>query len=488
MLQHLTPRALVLLLVFVPVFVPLAGARTLPPSLPASLPTEVASHLDAFVLERMAAWATPGLSLVVVLEGEVVLSRGYGVADLVTGEPMSEDTLVMLGSTTKAMTALAVMQLAEAGKLELDAPVTRYLPWFGVADPRGADITLRHLLSHSSGFPWGTLFTGREQQEELAAYVRSLAGVRLEAGPGERYGYSNDTFTILGLIVQEVAGVPYESYMQDNVFGPLGMTRTTFDMALAERRGLAAGHRNEYGAAAPYSLPYTDSENPAGKLMTSSSDLGNYLIMLLGGGVFRGTRVLSERSLAEMWTPVVPADDGLSYGLAWYIGDFGATGFVTHPGSTGTSGSRFTLVPGAGLGVGVISNVSRPSDPREEITWSITLATLLFGDAPFEAPPTPEPVPLMIDPAVRAALVGEYGSAAGPVRIFEEGDRLLGSVAGYDFALEPMSDSLFVLRSDAERLDGLTLEFLPANPRAQDWLAGDDRLALMGQWFAFRSE
>jgi hypothetical protein len=94
----------------------------------------------------------------------------------------------------------------------------------------------------------------------------------------------------------------------------------------------------------------------------------------------------------------------------------------------------------------------------------------------------------MIDPAVRAALVGEYGSAAGPVRIFEEGDRLLGSVAGYDFALEPMSDSLFVLRSDAERLDGLTLEFLPANPRAQDWLAGDDRLALMGQWFAFRSE
>jgi CubicO group peptidase (beta-lactamase class C family) len=455
-----------------------------------SLPAAVRDNIDGFVTERMAAWSTPGLSLIIVEGDEVIYSRGYGFADLERERLMTENTPVVLGSTTKAMTTLAVMQLVEAGKVELDAPVTRYLLWFGIADARGADITVRHILSHSSGFPWGDLFSGRaDQEEELEAYVRSLADVTLEAAPGSRYGYSNDTFTIAGLIVQTVSGMAYEDYMYKNVFGPLEMNRTTFDVALAESWGLAQGYRNEYGVAAPYSVPFTDSENPAGKVMTSSAELGNYFIMLLNGGRFGGARIVSEASLAEMWTPVVPVEEGISYGMAWYLVDVGAMRFVSHPGSVRTSGSRFVLVPEARLGVGVLSNISRPLDPRNEVAESVALATLLFGDAPLRAPPAREaPASYVADPAAWREVVGVYASAAGPVRIFLEGDRLLGTVYGYSFELEPHGDLAFTVRSDFARLDGADLTFQAADPTVQSWLAGDDRLLLLGQLFAFKSE
>jgi CubicO group peptidase (beta-lactamase class C family) len=462
----------------------LAGARTLPPA--------VAAHIDGFVTERMAAWDTPGMSLLVVLDDEVVYSRGYGFADREAERPMTEDTLVVLGSTTKAMTALAVMQLVEAGRIELDAPVTRYLPWFRTADGRGGEITVRHLMSHSSGFPWGILFTGRESYPaEMEAYVRWLSRVRLEAAPGERYGYSNDTFVILGLIVQEVSGMAYETYMYENVFGPLEMNRTTFDIPTAEARGLARGYRNEYGVAKPFDVPFVPSENAAGKLMTSVSDLGNYFLMLLGRGRFGDHRLISEASLEEMWTPVVPVDDHTSYCLAWYSIEAGPIDFVSHPGSVRNSGSRFILAPEARLGVGVLSNISRPLDPRNEVAEGVAVATLLFGDHPLETAAPPADASAM-DPAALDKLdeldriVGEYGSAAGPVRIFREGMELLGWVYGQEFELHPYRENAFILRSDFSRLDGLVLEYQPADRSAQAWLAGNDGLALMGQWFAFR--
>lgn len=454
-----------------------------------ALPEALARHLDDFVIDTMRAWDTPGLSLVVIHGAELAVSRGYGYADREAGLPMSEQTLIMLGSTTKAFTALAVMQLVERGLIDLDASVTRYLPWFTTPEGREDEITVRHLMSHSSGYPWGVLFTDRPYPAEMEDYVRWLGRVRLAAPPGTRFGYSNDTFVILGLIIEHVTGTPYEEYMDANVLGPLRMERTTFDVEVARERGLARGYRVAWRRAEPLDVAFVPSERPAGTLMTSAHELANYFLMLLDGGRFEERRIIAEDALRTMWTPVVPVDAaGLRYGLAWYLDAVAGLPLLWHLGSVQNAGSHIVLVPDASLAVGVMSNVSRPLDPRREVAESIAAASLLFGEAPLEASrivilsPTPPTEDML------RVVPGTYRSAAGPVVVAERDGALVGSIQGHAFEMEPAGGTTFIVRSEVERLDGLELEYRAADPGAGDPLAASDRLALMGLWFAFRAE
>jgi CubicO group peptidase (beta-lactamase class C family) len=449
----------------------------------------LARHLDGFVADRMRAWDTPGLSLSVVHEGAAVVTRGYGFADREAGRPMTEDTLVVLGSTTKAFTALAVMQLVEGGRVDLDASVTRYLPWFRTPAELQDQITIRRLLSHSAGYPWGVLFTDAVYPGELEAYVRWLGGVRLTSPPGARFGYSNDPFVVLGLVVERVSGMPFEAYMDEHVLTPLGMTSATFDAEVARERGMARGYHVPWRDAVPLDVAFVASERPAGTLMASAAELARYLRMLLGGGRFEGRTIVSEASLRTMWTPVVPVDGGgLGYGLAWYLDEVAGLRLVWHLGSVRNSGSHVLLVPEAEVAVAVASNASRPLDPRREVAESIVVAALAFGDAPLAPPRSAVLVPTPTADDLLRAVPGVYASAAGPVVVRERDGALVGSVDGHAFDLESAGGTTFLLRSEAERLDGLELTFQAANPGAGDPLAATDRLALMGLWFAFRSE
>jgi len=454
-----------------------------------ALPEALELHLDAFVTDRMRAWDTPGLSLVVVYDGTSASSRGYGFADREAERPMTDDTLVMLGSTTKAFTALAVMQLVERGLIDLDASVTRYLPWFATPEGNEDRITVRQLMSHSAGYPWGILFTDRTYPEEMEPYVRWLRRVRLASPPGERFGYSNDTFVVLGLIVEQVSGTSYEAYMDANVLAPLRMTRATFDVEVARARGLAQGYRVVLRSAEPLDVRFTRSERPAGTLMTSAAEFGHYLVMLLGGGRLGERVIITEDSLATMWTSVVPVDGtGLRYGLAWYLDSVAGLRLAWHLGSVRNSGSHVVVVPEAGLAVGVMSNVSRPLDPRREVAESIAAAALVFGDEPLEPPAIGILVRAGPTDDLLRVMPGAYASAAGPVVVVERDGALVGSVHGHAFELESVGGTTFLVRSEHARLDGLELEFRAADPASGDPIAASDRLVLMGLWFAFRSE
>lgn len=453
------------------------------------LPEVLERHLDAFVTERLRAWDTPGLSLAVVHGDEAVITRGYGFADREAERPMTDDTLNVLGSTTKAFTALAVMQLVERGLVDLDASVTRYLPWFTTPERREDQITIRQLLSHSAGYPWGILFTDGVYPAELEDYVLQLRGVRLASAPGARFGYSNDPFVVLGLIVERVSGMPYEDYMDARVLTPLGMTSATFDAEVAQGRGLARGYHVPWRNAEPLDVAFVRSERPAGTLMASAAELAHYLRMLQGGGRFDGRSLVSEDSLRTMWTPVVPVDGaGLGYGLAWYLDEVAGMQLVWHLGSVRNSGSHFALVPEAEVAVAVASNVSHPLDPRREVAESIVVAALVFGEAPLAPARSVVLTPTRPSDDLLRAVPGVYASAAGPVVVTERDGALVGSVDGHAFELESAGGTTFLLRSDAERLDGLELAFLAADPGSGDPLAASDRLVLMGLWFAFRSE
>ena len=191
----------------------------------------------------MAAQRIPGLALGIVEGDRIAYVRGFGEADD-SGNDVTPQTPFIIGSVSKSFTALAVMQLVEANKIELDAPVQRYLPWFRVADEKAsAEITVRHLLNHTSGL---STKTGRSFQGDgdtsdtaLEQAVRKLDSAELTAPVGSKHQYSTVNYSVLGLIVQTVAGQSYESYVQAKIFDPLRMRNSYTSEAAAQPQGLA---------------------------------------------------------------------------------------------------------------------------------------------------------------------------------------------------------------------------------------------------------
>ena len=205
------------------------------------------SEIDRFVEAEMDAQRIPGLSLAVVRDDRIVHLRGFGHADQ-SGRAVSPQTPFVIGSVSKSVTALAIMQLVEAGTVKLDAPVVRYIPWFRVADEEAsAEITVRHLLNHTSGLSTktGRSFQGNGDTTDsaLEEAVRTLSTVELTEAVGEVHQYSTIGYSVLGLIVQAVSGQTYESYVQEHIFDPLKMRTSFTAQAAAEPHGLAAGHR-----------------------------------------------------------------------------------------------------------------------------------------------------------------------------------------------------------------------------------------------------
>ena len=295
--------------------------------------------IDSFVQAEMDAQRIPGLALGIVRGTRTVHLRGFGDADS-SGRAVTAQTPFIIGSLSKSVTALAVMQLLEAGKIELDAPAQRYLPWFRVADDAAsARITVRHLLNQTSGLSTktGRSFQGSGDIDDgaLEAAVRKLSGAELTAAPGETHQYSTVNYAVLGLIVQSVAGQPYETYVRERIFAPLQMRHSFTSEAAAKAEGLATGHHYWFGRPRAKDLPYNRGLVPAGYLISSAEDMGRYLAAQLNGGRYRGEAVLSPTGIAQLQRPAVPtASAGTSYGMGWFVGPIDGIPAVFHQGET----------------------------------------------------------------------------------------------------------------------------------------------------------
>src|SRR5437588_6822185 len=246
-----------------------------------ALPVAAAPHagapdlarIDAYISEQVKANPIPGVALGLVHNDQIVHLRGFGSADQ-SGRAVTPQTPFILGSVSKSFTALAVMQLVEAGKIELDAPVQRYLPWFRIADPvASARITVHHLLYHTSGIPSsGYACTTDQATITLEQYVRTLATLTLDRPVGSRPSYCSTNYDVLGLIVQTVSGQSYATYVQQHIFAPLQMHDSFASEQEARRDGLAQGYRWIFGVPAPFDY-YSASQVPAGGLISSAQDM-----------------------------------------------------------------------------------------------------------------------------------------------------------------------------------------------------------------------
>lgn len=377
--------------------------------------------IDVHVERQMRELNIPGLALAIVQDDRVVHLKGFGVAGP-DGRAVTGQTPFKIASIAKPMTGVAVMQLVEAGKLDLDAPVQRYLPWFRVADPAAsAQITPRHLLYHTSGLP--TLvdaryaLTGDARPDALEARVRELRSVEFDRPVGASYAYSNAGYMVLGLLVQEVSGQSFEQYMAQHVFGPLQMRQTFTDWEEAQRHGAATGHRFWFGQPVPGQVPIDRAIVPAGAhLAASAEDVAHFLVAQLNGGRFGQTAILSPESIATMQQPVIPTPDASGwYAMDWGTFSLGGVAALLKGGDTTDTKSQVVLFPKRRLGLVVLMNANRGLDAQlgdiRLPALAYNAAELLAGQEPTSFPVSP--VPMLLYAAVLVAVVLQ---AAGMVR------------------------------------------------------------------------
>lgn len=308
-------------------------------------PREVESFLDGFFDRPDIRPSLAGAVVAVVQDDRALLTKGYGYADAISRAPVDPDaTLFRLASISKTFTAAAVMQLAEQGKVDLDADVGGYLNGLSIPNDTGAPLTLKHLMTHTSGFDRTEAAADEGEPEEvypLADFVKDNAPAVVRR-PGEAFRYDNYAYNLLGYIVQNVAGQPFEKVQADRIFAPLGMKNSGFVLTSDNRKRLATPHD---GAGEPLPQYATfPNDSPDGGLISTGADMARFMIAMLNGGKLGAVSILSERSVREMErlsVSIHPDIPGVGYGFestypnlanGQYVVDKGgaATGFQSH--------------------------------------------------------------------------------------------------------------------------------------------------------------
>jgi CubicO group peptidase (beta-lactamase class C family) len=385
------------------------------------------AEIESFAQDEMAAQRIPGLALGIVEGDRIVYVRGFGKADD-SGREVTPQTPFIIGSVSKSLTALAVMQLVEAQRIEIDAPVQRYLPWFRVADKdASAEITVRHLLNQTSGL---STKTGRSFQGDgdtsataLEQAVRKLKSAGLTATVGSKHQYSTINYSVLGLIVQTVAGQSYERYVQTKILDPLKMRNSYTSEAAAEPAGLATGHNYWFGRPRAADMPYNRGLLPAGYLISSAEDMTHYLVSQLNGGSYDGTSVLSSAGIDELHRPAVrtPETD-TSYAMGWFVGPRNEIPAIHHQGETFSFHANVVLIPQSRRGVVVLMNAENSLDlftKGRMGTVADGVASLLQGQEP-PSPPSNAPT-FIVYAALFALLVLQALSIATSVAALRRG-------------------------------------------------------------------
>lgn len=312
------------------------------------------ARIDSFVDDYLDRHGLVGAGIAVVHDGDVVHTSGHGEGN---DAPATADTPFSTGSVGKIVTAVAVLQLVDDGVVALDDPVIRHLPEFELADGRQAEITIRQLLSHTSGIPNPVI---TPPAHDLAEGVANLRDVELASDPGQVHSYSNANFHLAARLVDEVSGQPFKEHLQDRVFTPLGMADTVaVDTTHTDHPGTQHGHITAYGAALPG--PALDQlVAGAGGVVTTADDMARFTAMLTNDGrTPDGEQLVSAELLAQAHTPQPPAEH---YGLGWQLSSPGtepARG--GHSGSTTRYSAQVNVVPESGYGVVVMLNSFTPT-------------------------------------------------------------------------------------------------------------------------------
>ena len=347
-------------------------------AVPAMTSQDLNTFFDGLVPYALRRAGIAGAVIVVVKNGKILLSRGYGYADVAKQSPVIPDrTIFRPGSISKLFTWTSVMQLVQAGKLDLDADVNRYID-FTIPPKYGKPITLRELMTHSGGFE----DTGRDlfvkhanQLYPLGEYLKKRLPVRIFP-PGTTIAYSNYGATLAGYIVQRVSGEPYDQYVARHILAPLHMGHSSFAQPLPP--GLAAHMSTGYGEASGKPVPFEYVEAaPAGALSATATDMAEFMLAYLGGGRYDGGTILEPRTVKQMFAlQLAPASGMNGFDLGFYQENRNGLEIVGHAGDTGAFHSDLHLLLKQHIGIFMSLNSAGHEGAAEDVRVRIFRAVL----------------------------------------------------------------------------------------------------------------
>jgi CubicO group peptidase (beta-lactamase class C family) len=330
-------------------------------------------RIDAFIAQEMARKKIPGIGLTVLQDGHVTKMQGYGAAILEGSARVDSETGFEIGSITKQFTASLVMMLARERKLEFDDRITRYFA--GTPDDWNT-ITVRHLLTHTSGIPNYTALEGFEAKRHLTPeqFVRALGAHPLKFTPGSRFSYCNSGYNLLGFIIEKVSHEKYWDVLDHRIFGPLKMT-ASYSRDLPRSGNRAAGYEKQDENLVPRDSNLTDVF-AAGAIVSSIQDLTKWARAIDAGAI------LSQRELGQMWSPI-RLNDGSTYpyGFGWRLDNYQGRKNIGHSGSTSGFSASLQRFPDERLTVIVLCNLG-----EEGVATGLARQVALMVESPTESP------------------------------------------------------------------------------------------------------
>jgi D-alanyl-D-alanine carboxypeptidase len=401
-------------------------------------------RLDEYIARHMSEVGAPGMTLALANRNGLLRTSQYGFADVKAGVRVSPETLFEIGSISKSFVAMAVLQLAEEGKLDLHKPVTSYLPWLKI-ESKYAPFTTHHLLSHTSGLSGVPL-------------LMRVAATALRAGfePGSRWVYSNIGYVLLGFLLEAIDKKPFVEVMRQRVFNPLGMNASVPVISNEIRERVAVGYgplqpdrpfpvRGKLGEA-----PWIEVPEAAGSIAATASDMGNYLQMLLNHGAGAKGRVLSEKAFELLTKPVIKSafrGEDASYAYGLWVSDANGHTLLRHTGGMVAFSSAMFADVTEGFAAFASVNAARlPGGYRPIAVTRYALALLSAASRGLElpAPPPPPASPTVIKNA--ADYAGTFTSPDGKLVLTSENEQLVLQHGGSRIVLEQAGRDLFLVK------------------------------------------
>lgn len=382
------------------------------------------SALEAFIEHERVEKGIPAISVALVDDQSVVWAKGFGFADPHKKVPATAETVYRVGSVSKLFTDIAVMQLVEQGKLDLDAPVTTYLPDFQPRNPFGKPITLRQLMAHRSGLvrepPAGSYFD--PTPPSLAETVKSLNQTELVYEPETRIKYSNAAITAVGYMLEQTQKTPFPRYLQQALLEPLGLKKSSFEPTPALTKDMAVGMMwTEHGRT--FDAPTFElGMAPAGSMYTTVNDLGRFLGVLFAGGKGPYGQILKPESLEAMYRPQF-AKDGqkTGFGLGFMLTEFAGRRRIGHGGAIYGFATELAALPDEKLGVVVVAS----KDCANAVSTHIADVAVeqMLAVRQGKAPPRIEQA-TPLDHAYAKRMAGKYRCEERAIDLYERGGRL----------------------------------------------------------------
>lgn len=314
---------------------------------------DIEQLLDKSMESYMKNQAVPGISIGIVLEGELAIVKSYGVKNIKSGEAVTDSEMFHSASISKTFVTTSLMQLYEKGLLDINKPVTEYLPYFRLRDPRYKDIIVKQMMNHTSGMPDVYDYEWEKPQYEEGAlenYVRSIYEYDLLWEPGKAFSYSNLAYEILGDVIAKVSGMTFETYVKQNILQPLGMLNSSFLIGEVSKDAMTSPHilsmTHGPGAKVNEFYPYNRIHGPSSTLWSNPLELSKYAIANLNKGSLESFQLLKSESYEMMWQPYAETNkNGSKIGLSWFLKSYKGADLVFHTGGDTGYISNLVLVP-----------------------------------------------------------------------------------------------------------------------------------------------